>query len=150
MIQTLVPLDREFVPNYWLTVLAVDRGSVPLSSVTEVYIEVTDVNDNPPRMSRPVFYPSIQEDAPLGTSVLQLDAWDPDSSSKGKLTFNITSGNHMGFFIIHPFTGKSPEIQADRDLCNGVSQSVVPKHHCITCEVVGNSNSHPRPPESGF
>uniref|UniRef100_A0A8C0ZPK4 Protocadherin Fat 2 n=1 Tax=Castor canadensis TaxID=51338 RepID=A0A8C0ZPK4_CASCN len=105
MIQTLVPLDREFVPFYWLTVLAVDRSSVPLSSVTEVYIEVTDVNDNPPRMSRPVFYPSIQEDAPLGTSVLQLDAWDPDSSSQGKLTFNITSGNHMGFFVIHPSTG---------------------------------------------
>ncbi|XP_047411467.1 protocadherin Fat 2 [Sciurus carolinensis] len=116
MIQTLVPLDREFVPYYWLTVLAVDRGSIPLSSVTEVYIEVTDVNDNPPRMSRPVFYPSIQEDAPVGTSVLQLDAWDPDSSSKGKLTFNITSGNHMGFFIIHPFTGLlSTARQLDRE-----------------------------------
>ncbi|KAG3265442.1 FAT atypical cadherin 2 [Ictidomys tridecemlineatus] len=116
MIQTLMPLDREFVPYYWLTVLAVDRGSIPLSSITEVYIEVTDVNDNPPRMSRPVFYPSIQEDAPLGTSVLQLDAWDPDSSSKGKLTFNITSGNHMGFFIIHPFTGLlSTAKQLDRE-----------------------------------
>uniref|UniRef100_A0A5F9DQ49 FAT atypical cadherin 2 n=1 Tax=Oryctolagus cuniculus TaxID=9986 RepID=A0A5F9DQ49_RABIT len=105
MIQTLAPLDREFVPFYWLTVLAVDRGSVPLSSVTEVYIEVTDVNDNPPRMHRPVFYTSIQEGVPVGTSVLQLEAWDPDSSSKGKLTFNITSGDHVGFFAIHPFTG---------------------------------------------
>ncbi|XP_006745328.1 protocadherin Fat 2 [Leptonychotes weddellii] len=105
MIQTLAPLDREFVSCYWLTILAVDRGSIPLSSVTEVYIEVTDVNDNPPQMSRPVFYPSIHEDAPLHTSVLQLDARDPDSSSKGKLTFNITSGNNMGFFVIHPLTG---------------------------------------------
>lgn len=102
----MATLDREFVSCYWLTVLAVDRGSVPLSAVTEVYIEVMDVNDNPPRMSRPVFYPSVREDAPLHTSVLQLDAWDPDSSSKGKLTFNITSGNHLGFFVIHPFTGK--------------------------------------------
>ncbi|XP_062941472.1 protocadherin Fat 2 [Cynocephalus volans] len=116
MIQTLAPLDREFASYYWLTVLAVDRGSVPLSSLTEVYIEVTDVNDNPPRMSRPVFYPSIQEDAPLGASVLQLDAWDPDSSSEGKLTFNITSGNHMGFFIIHPLTGLlSTAWQLDRE-----------------------------------
>lgn len=106
LIQTLAPLDREFVSCYWLTVLAVDRGSIPLSAVTEVYIEVTDVNDNPPRMSRPVFYPSVREDAPLNTSVLQLDAWDLDSSSKGKLTFNITSGNHLGFFAIHPLTGK--------------------------------------------
>ncbi|KAM9693635.1 protocadherin Fat 2 [Trichechus inunguis] len=105
VIQTMAPLDREFISYYWLTVLAVDRGSVPLSSVTEVYIEVTDVNDNPPQMSRPVFYPSVREDAPLNTSVLHLDAWDPDNSSNGKLTFNITSGNHMGFFVIHPVTG---------------------------------------------
>ncbi|XP_019482771.1 PREDICTED: protocadherin Fat 2 [Hipposideros armiger] len=116
LIQTLAPLDREFVSCYWLTVLAVDRGSVPLSAVTEVYIEVTDVNDNPPRMSRPVFYPSIREDAPLHTSVLELDAWDPDASSKGKLTFNITSGNHMGFFVIHPVTGLlSTARQLDRE-----------------------------------
>ncbi|XP_045856204.1 protocadherin Fat 2 isoform X2 [Meles meles] len=116
MIQTLAPLDREFVSCYWLTVLAVDRGSIPLSSVTEVYIEVTDVNDNPPQMSRPVFYPSVREDAPLDTSVLQLDAQDPDSSSKGKLTFNITSGNNMGFFAIHPFTGLlSTARQLDRE-----------------------------------
>ncbi|XP_057586594.1 protocadherin Fat 2 isoform X2 [Hippopotamus amphibius kiboko] len=116
VIQTLAPLDREFMSCYWLTVLAVDRGSVPLSSVTEVYIEVLDVNDNPPQMSRPVFYPSVREDAPLHTSVLQLDAWDPDSSSKGKLTFNITSGNHMGFFVIHPLTGLlSTARQLDRE-----------------------------------
>ncbi|XP_043455316.1 protocadherin Fat 2 [Prionailurus bengalensis] len=116
MIQTLAPLDRESVSCYWLTVLAVDRGSIPLSSVTEVYIEVTDVNDNPPRMSRPVFYPSVREDAPLHTSVLQLDAWDPDSSSKGKLTFNITGGNNMGFFVLHPLTGLlSTARQLDRE-----------------------------------
>ncbi|EHB10682.1 Protocadherin Fat 2 [Heterocephalus glaber] len=116
MIQTQAALDRESIPYYWLTVLAVDRGSVPLSSVTEVYIEIMDVNDNPPRMSRPVFYPCIREDAPLGTSVLQLDAWDPDSSSRGKLTFNITSGNHMGMFVIHPVTGLlSTARQLDRE-----------------------------------
>ncbi|KAJ8777143.1 hypothetical protein J1605_014526 [Eschrichtius robustus] len=116
MIQTFAPLDREFMSCYWLTVLAVDRGSTPRSSVTEVYIEVLDVNDNPPQMSRPVFYPSVREDAPLHTSVLQLDAWDLDSSSKGKLTFNITSGNHMGFFVVHPLTGLlSTAQQLDRE-----------------------------------
>uniref|UniRef100_A0A8C6GSC4 Protocadherin Fat 2 n=1 Tax=Mus spicilegus TaxID=10103 RepID=A0A8C6GSC4_MUSSI len=116
MLETLAPLDREFTPYYWLTVLAVDRGSVPLSTVTEVYIEVTDINDNIPSMSRPVFYPSVKEDAPLGTSVLQLEAWDPDFSSQGKLTFNLTSGNHMGHFIVHPFTGLlSTAKQLDRE-----------------------------------
>ncbi|KAL6080931.1 hypothetical protein STEG23_001955, partial [Scotinomys teguina] len=116
MLETLAPLDREFTPYYWLTVQVVDRGSVPLSAVTEVYIEVTDINDNIPSMSRPVFYPSVREDAPLGTSVLQLEAWDPDSSSQGKLTFNLTGGNHLGYFVIHPFTGLlSTARQLDRE-----------------------------------
>ncbi|XP_028906850.1 protocadherin Fat 2 [Ornithorhynchus anatinus] len=115
-IRTVGPLDRERTPHYWLTVLAVDLGSVPLSAVTEVFIEVTDVNDNPPQMSRPVFYPSVREDAPLNTSVLQLDAWDQDSSSKGKLTFHIISGNQHGNFAIDPITGLlSTSRQLDRE-----------------------------------
>uniref|UniRef100_A0A5F8GVD2 FAT atypical cadherin 2 n=1 Tax=Monodelphis domestica TaxID=13616 RepID=A0A5F8GVD2_MONDO len=116
MIQTMMPLDREFSPHYWLTVLAVDQGSVPLSSVTEVYIEVMDTNDNPPQMSRPVYYPSVKEDAPMNTSVLQLDAWDPDPVSQGKLTFHITSGNNLGFFVINSLTGLlSTARQLDRE-----------------------------------
>lgn len=146
MLETLVPLDREFTPYYWLTVLAVDRGSVPLSAVTEVYIEVTDINDNIPCMSRPVFYPCVQEDVPLGTSVLQLEAWDPDSSSQGKLTFNLTSGNHMGYFVIHPFTGEAQKagwtgyinLQGGSLECSWGSIS-------ITCRQVGNSNSQAPP-----
>uniref|UniRef100_A0A8C6QNB5 FAT atypical cadherin 2 n=1 Tax=Nannospalax galili TaxID=1026970 RepID=A0A8C6QNB5_NANGA len=144
MIETLAPLDREFVPYYWLTVLAVDKGSVPLSSVTEVYIEVTDVNDNPPRLSRPVFYPSIPEDALLGASVLQLDAWDPDSSSQGQLTFNLTSGNHMGFFTIHPFTGLlSTAWQLDREKKD---------EHILEVSSVGEAHHHLRMPmtEAGW
>lgn len=141
MLETLAPLDREFTPFYWLTVLAVDKGSVPLSAVTEVYIEVTDINDNIPCMLQPVFYPSVQEDAPLGTSVLQLEAWDPDSSSQGKLTFNLTSGNHMGYFVIHPSTGEAWR-------AGGMGYTSTRRFsECswgstnITCRQLGNSNS---------
>lgn len=87
--------------------LALDLGTVPLSSVTEIYIEVTDTNDNPPQMSRPVFYASVMENSPPNTSVLQLDALDPDSSSEGKLTFHILSGNPQGLFTINLVTGKT-------------------------------------------
>ncbi|XP_077182634.1 protocadherin Fat 2 isoform X2 [Paroedura picta] len=102
---TTGPLDREFNFHYWLTVLAVDLGSVPLSSVAEIYIEVTDINDNPPQMSNPIFYSSVMENSPANTSILQVEATDPDFSSQGKLTFHIISGNHQGFFVINPVTG---------------------------------------------
>ncbi|XP_042309716.1 protocadherin Fat 2 [Sceloporus undulatus] len=102
---TTRPLDRESNSHYWLTVLAVDLGSVPLSSVVEIYIEVTDVNDNPPQMSSPVFYSSVMENSRANTSILQVEATDPDSGSQGKLTFHIVNGNHQDFFAINPETG---------------------------------------------
>ncbi|XP_062826337.1 protocadherin Fat 2 isoform X2 [Anolis carolinensis] len=102
---TTGPLDRESNPHYWLTVLAVDLGSVSLSSVVEIYVEVTDVNDNPPKLSRPVFHSSVMENSPANTSVLQVEATDPDSDSQGKLTFHIINGNHQDFFAVNPETG---------------------------------------------
>lgn len=100
------PLDRELCSHYWLTVLAVDQGSVPLSSAVEIYIEIRDINDNPPQMSRPVFYSSVLENSQANTSILQVEAVDPDTDSLGKLTFHIINGNHQGLFAINPFTGK--------------------------------------------
>uniref|UniRef100_A0A8C5SWR8 Cadherin domain-containing protein n=1 Tax=Laticauda laticaudata TaxID=8630 RepID=A0A8C5SWR8_LATLA len=98
--------DTELCSHYWLTVLAVDKGSVPLSSVVEIYIEISDINDNPPQMSRTVFYSSVLENSPANTSILQVEAVDPDTDSQGKLTFLIINGNHQGMFAINPFTGK--------------------------------------------
>uniref|UniRef100_A0A8D0DTW5 FAT atypical cadherin 2 n=1 Tax=Salvator merianae TaxID=96440 RepID=A0A8D0DTW5_SALMN len=102
---TTGPLDRESTCHYWLTVLATDKGTVPFSSVAEIYIQVTDINDNPPQMSLPVFYSSVMENSPVNTSILQVKATDPDSSSQGKLTFHIINGNHQGLFAINPVSG---------------------------------------------
>uniref|UniRef100_A0A8C5SUN5 Cadherin domain-containing protein n=1 Tax=Laticauda laticaudata TaxID=8630 RepID=A0A8C5SUN5_LATLA len=65
-----------------------------------------DINDNPPQMSRTVFYSSVLENSPANTSILQVEAVDPDTDSQGKLTFLIINGNHQGMFAINPFTGK--------------------------------------------
>uniref|UniRef100_A0A8C2E6F1 FAT atypical cadherin 1a n=1 Tax=Cyprinus carpio TaxID=7962 RepID=A0A8C2E6F1_CYPCA len=98
-------LDHETVPHYWLTVYATDRGVVPLSSFVEVYIEVQDVNDNAPQTSEPVYYPSVMENSPKDVSIIQIEAFDPDTKSSEKLSYKITSGNPQGFFSINPKTG---------------------------------------------
>uniref|UniRef100_A0ABI7X6D8 FAT atypical cadherin 1 n=1 Tax=Felis catus TaxID=9685 RepID=A0ABI7X6D8_FELCA len=105
VIETSDGLDRESTSHYWLTVYAADRGVVPLSSFIEIYIEVEDVNDNAPQTSEPVYYPEIIENSPKDVSVVQIEAFDADSSSNDKLTYKITSGNPQGFFSIHPKTG---------------------------------------------
>lgn len=106
IIETADHLDRETTSHYWLTVYATDQGVVPLSSFIEIYIEVGDVNDNAPQTTEPVYYPEVMENSPKDVSVIQIEAFDPDSSSSEKLTYKITSGNPQGFFSINPKTGK--------------------------------------------
>ncbi|XP_030067038.1 protocadherin Fat 2 [Microcaecilia unicolor] len=117
IIRTTAPLDCEAISHYWLTVQATDLGSDPFSSIAEVYIEVTDINDNAPQLSLPVFYASIPENSPQDISVLQLEAWDADTSANGKLTFQITTGNTQGFFTINPDAGliSTTSQQLDRE-----------------------------------
>lgn len=99
-------LDRETTSHYWLTVYATDQGVVPLSSFTEIYIQVGDVNDNAPQTTQPVYYPEIMENSPKDVSVVQIEAFDGDLNSNDKLIYKITSGNPQGFFFINPKTGK--------------------------------------------
>lgn len=107
VIYTEEKLDRETMGQYWLTVYATDQGVVPQSSSVEVYIEVKDVNDNAPQTSEPIYFQSIYENSPKDTSVVQIEAHDPDSGGRNdKLSYRITGGNPQGFFIIDPKTGK--------------------------------------------
>ncbi|XP_069049414.1 protocadherin Fat 1 isoform X3 [Lepisosteus oculatus] len=105
IIRTEELLDHETTSRYWLTVYATDQGVVPLSSFIEVYIEVQDVNDNAPQTAKPVYYPSVMENSLKDVSIIQIEAFDPDSNSSDKLTYKITSGNPQGFFTINPKTG---------------------------------------------
>ncbi|XP_044311184.1 protocadherin Fat 1 isoform X1 [Varanus komodoensis] len=104
-ISTVDLLDRETTSHYWVTVYATDQGVVPLSSFVEIYIEVLDVNDNAPQTTQPVYYPEVMENSPKDVSVIQIEAFDADSSSNDKLTYKITSGNPQGFFFMNPKTG---------------------------------------------
>uniref|UniRef100_A0A9J8DFP2 FAT atypical cadherin 2 n=1 Tax=Cyprinus carpio carpio TaxID=630221 RepID=A0A9J8DFP2_CYPCA len=99
VIRTAGLLDREAVPHYWLTVYAKDLGTVPLVSWTEVYIEVWDINDNPPELSQPVYFGSVQENLPKDKSVLKVSATDMDKSSEGKLAFQILDSQRVYFNI---------------------------------------------------
>ncbi|TWW58827.1 protocadherin Fat 1a isoform X4 [Takifugu flavidus] len=105
VIRTQELLDHETTPHYWLTVYAMDRGVVPLSTFVEVYVEVQDVNDNAPQTSEPVYYPSVMENSPKDVSIIQINAIDPDTKASDKLSYRITSGNPQGFFAINGRTG---------------------------------------------
>ena len=90
-----------------MTVYAQDEGAVPWSAFVDVYVKVTDVNDNVPQSMRPVYYPEVMENSEKDTSVILVQASDEDHPESNRLKFEITGGNPQGFFVIDPFTGQS-------------------------------------------
>ncbi|XP_064159770.1 protocadherin Fat 3a isoform X4 [Anguilla rostrata] len=98
-------LDFETCKDYFLTVEARDGGTPPLSAVTTVNINLTDVNDNAPIFSRDVYTSIISEDATIGESVVQLTAEDVDSQVNGQILYSIVSGDRENQFFIDPITG---------------------------------------------
>uniref|UniRef100_A0A8C2BH77 FAT atypical cadherin 3a n=1 Tax=Cyprinus carpio TaxID=7962 RepID=A0A8C2BH77_CYPCA len=119
------PLDFESCKDYFLTVEAIDGGTPPLSAVTMVNINLTDVNDNAPVFSRDAYSVSISEDANIGDTVVKVTAEDVDSQANGDILYSIVSGDRENQFFIEPITGQiKVNKQLDRETMAGYSLSV--------------------------
>ncbi|XP_014488108.1 PREDICTED: fat-like cadherin-related tumor suppressor homolog [Dinoponera quadriceps] len=93
------PLDREEIAGYVLEVHARDSGIPVLSSFVMVNIEVMDANDNPPLFSLPNYTAVVQEDKPLGHTVLEFVVTDADTEPNAEpYTFDFRSGNEGDAF----------------------------------------------------
>ncbi|CAB3222731.1 unnamed protein product [Arctia plantaginis] len=93
------PLDRETVPAYVLEVHARDRGLPALESTALVNVEVVDANDNPPVFVQDNYTAVVQEDRPLGHTILKFVVSDADAPpNAAPYTFDFQSGNEMGAF----------------------------------------------------
>ncbi|XP_038157808.1 protocadherin gamma-A6 [Cyprinodon tularosa] len=102
-------LDREFQPEYNITVTATDSGSPSLSSVKVITLLVSDVNDNPPTFTHYVYNANILENLPVGTLVIKLEAQDSDDGTNAKILYHIsqdTNSELSSFFTINQNTGE--------------------------------------------
>ncbi len=87
--QTKSILDHERTEHYVLVASASDAGSPPLTATATVYVNVLDVNDEPPKLEKALYSVSVPEDAPAGTVLQRIAATDEDSVSEGKLVFQV-------------------------------------------------------------
>ncbi|XP_037533900.1 cadherin-23 [Nematolebias whitei] len=71
-------LDREERASYRLVVMAIDRGTPPLSGTATLTVLLDDVNDSRPRFLEPVTMINVNESTPPGVVVATLTAEDPD------------------------------------------------------------------------
>ncbi|OWK08036.1 CDH23 [Cervus elaphus hippelaphus] len=75
-------IDREEQESYRLTVVATDRGTVPLSGTAIITVLIDDINDSRPEFLNPIQTVSVLESAEPGTVIANVTAIDRDLNPK--------------------------------------------------------------------
>ncbi|XP_030921357.1 protocadherin gamma-A2 [Geospiza fortis] len=81
-------LDRESEPSLRLLLTAVDGGDPARTGIAQLWINVTDANDNPPVFAQDRYRVSLGEDTPPGSTVLNVIASDADAGTNAHITYS--------------------------------------------------------------
>ena len=87
---TFRPLDREAIPNITLTITMENTVKPLLRTNSILYIEVLDINDNPPEFSKVMYGGYVVEGSPVGNEIVQVQAQDPDRGENETVIYSIT------------------------------------------------------------
>uniref|UniRef100_A0A3Q3L0A2 Protocadherin 2 alpha a 15 n=1 Tax=Labrus bergylta TaxID=56723 RepID=A0A3Q3L0A2_9LABR len=102
-------LDREAARSHSLVLTALDGGKPPKSGNVNILVNVLDTNDNAPVFSQDVYSVMLDENAPVGTAVAQVNATDLDDGLNGEVVYsfsNSVSHRLLKTFDINPSTGE--------------------------------------------
>ncbi|XP_048058593.1 protocadherin alpha-8-like isoform X38 [Megalobrama amblycephala] len=83
------PLDRERKAEHVLVLKALDGGNPPKSGTLNITVTVLDNNDNRPVFSQDPYSVSLQENSPIGTTVIKIKATDSDEGSNSEIEYSL-------------------------------------------------------------
>ncbi|XP_065063594.1 protocadherin Fat 4-like isoform X2 [Rhopilema esculentum] len=107
VLNTTEPLDFESARNRFVLLFNASDHGVSQKSVTQrLEIAVQDENDHTPTFEHSVYNATINENARIGSLVIDLNATDLDSALNGKVTYQILSGNERNTFSLSATTGE--------------------------------------------
>ncbi|XP_046828165.1 protocadherin-like wing polarity protein stan isoform X1 [Vespa crabro] len=101
IVRTSKSLDRESVARYILKAVAADRGSPSLSSVVPVIVKIEDVNDSPPAFENDKIVLYIAENSPVGSTVGEIYAHDPDEGPNAVVQYSVIGGEDSNSFALN-------------------------------------------------
>ncbi|XP_034453485.1 protocadherin alpha-7-like isoform X17 [Hippoglossus hippoglossus] len=102
-------LDREAAESHSLVLTALDGGKPPKTGEMNILVKVLDVNDNTPVFSQDVYSVMLNENIPVETIVIQVNATDVDEGPNGDIVYsfsNSVSHRLLKLFDINPSTGE--------------------------------------------
>ncbi|NXI13073.1 CAD19 protein, partial [Irena cyanogastra] len=95
-------MDRETKDQYLVIIQAKDMVGQPgaFSATATVTINLSDINDNPPKFQQRLYYMSVSEEAPVGTTVGKVFAEDSDTGDNAAMDYFIEADSSDVFNII--------------------------------------------------
>ncbi|KAM4621842.1 uncharacterized protein ACJ7VT_006136 [Polymixia lowei] len=81
-------LDRETNRNHKLLLTAIDGGKPAKSGTLKISVDVLDVNDNMPVFNKDIYSVTLNENSPIGTKVIQVNASDMDEGLNGEVIYS--------------------------------------------------------------
>lgn len=102
-LKTKAAIDREETSFFVLTVKVEDGGNPALSSTTQVRVNILDENDQTPKFEPPIYSVAVSENVALGTSVLQVKAYDADTGTNAEIYYYFKPEHD--FFTVNAHTG---------------------------------------------
>lgn len=143
-------LDREFISQYNLNIVATDGKFVVSTKVT---IDVTDANDNPPYCLKYRYRRIVSEGVHSGTYILNVEAVDIDEAPNANLRFYLT-GEGADKFTLDKSLGQlktvfplDREKQAKYQLVTHVQDRDKPKWECSSQVEILISDLNDCPPQ---
>uniref|UniRef100_A0A3P8V9E8 Protocadherin 2 alpha a 15 n=1 Tax=Cynoglossus semilaevis TaxID=244447 RepID=A0A3P8V9E8_CYNSE len=102
-------LDRETATSHSLVLTALDGGKPPKFGEMNINVKVLDVNDNVPAFSQETYSVMLNENVPVGTTIIRVNATDSDEGPNGVVVYsfsNSVSHRLLNLFDINPSTGE--------------------------------------------
>ncbi|XP_061882625.1 protocadherin Fat 1a isoform X3 [Entelurus aequoreus] len=99
LIRTAAPINADVAIRSELEVITSDK-----KAATKVIVDVIDVNNNAPEFQQTSYKATVDENSPIGTSVVTVKATDLDRGENGYITYSITNLNPQPF-VIDYFSG---------------------------------------------
>ncbi|XP_023777146.1 cadherin-19 isoform X2 [Cyanistes caeruleus] len=95
-------MDRETKDQYLVIIQAKDMVGQPgaFSATATVTINLSDINDNPPKFQQRLYYMSVSEEAPVGTTIGKVFAEDSDIGENAAMDYFIETDSPDVFNII--------------------------------------------------
>ncbi|TKS68735.1 Protocadherin Fat 4 FAT tumor suppressor -like protein 4 [Collichthys lucidus] len=118
MVTVAGALDRETKTEYNLLVVAEDQGRPARSATATLLVQVSDVNDNIPKLSKAEYQVEVYETESVDTVLLTLSAEDPDEGANGRVTYNIFEQSPPSDPAVFKLDSSSGTLQLARTLEN--------------------------------